>query len=200
MITITSTPNPAIPTATPLVANGTPSSSAATSSFGSLSFGDIVDALNPLQHIPIVSGALRAASGSTISPVSEIAGDALYGTLTGSAAVSIASSVGDVAVTQMTGKSIGQNVLSAINSLTSPSSSTAASTPLVADSPIVSQAIAASQANAQSSSSANTMLANANSPSAFFKAMQEGTSSGAAQYQRAQILDNANKMLVKMAV
>ena len=53
-----------------------------TTDFGettSMSFGDVLDMVNPLQHIPVVSSIYRAATGSTINPVSRVAGDALYG-------------------------------------------------------------------------------------------------------------------------
>lgn len=44
-------------------------------SFGML----IADALNPLQHIPVVSQIYRAVSGDNIEPASEVAGGALFG-------------------------------------------------------------------------------------------------------------------------
>ena len=53
------------------------------------SFGDILDIINPLQHIPIVSSIYRKISGDIIAPAMQIAGDALFGGPIG-AAVSIA--------------------------------------------------------------------------------------------------------------
>ncbi|MBL1141549.1 MAG: hypothetical protein HND53_05890 [Proteobacteria bacterium] len=52
-----------------------------TSIFGEdgFTFGDIIDIVNPLQHIPIVSHIYRKITGDTIAPAMEIAGGALFG-------------------------------------------------------------------------------------------------------------------------
>jgi hypothetical protein len=42
-------------------------------------FGDIIDIVNPLQHIPIVSNIYRKITGDTIAPAMEITGGALFG-------------------------------------------------------------------------------------------------------------------------
>jgi len=46
---------------------------------GQVSFGDIIDTLNPLQHIPVVGEAYRSMTGDSISPQARIAGGALWG-------------------------------------------------------------------------------------------------------------------------
>lgn len=46
---------------------------------GQVSFGDLIDTLNPLQHIPVVSEAYRGVTGDVISPQARIAGGALWG-------------------------------------------------------------------------------------------------------------------------
>lgn len=43
------------------------------------SFGDILDIVNPLQHIPIVNSIYRKITGDTIAPVMQVAGGALFG-------------------------------------------------------------------------------------------------------------------------
>jgi len=43
------------------------------------SFKDIVDAINPLQQLPIIGSIYRAVTGDTISQGSQIMGSALYG-------------------------------------------------------------------------------------------------------------------------
>jgi hypothetical protein len=43
------------------------------------SFHDVLDAINPLQHIPVVSAVYRWLTGDTIGAVPRIAGDTLYG-------------------------------------------------------------------------------------------------------------------------
>lgn len=52
----------------------------------SFSFGELLDIINPLQHIPFVSGYYRDMTGDTISPVAQIAGGALYGGVLGGVA------------------------------------------------------------------------------------------------------------------
>ncbi len=44
-----------------------------------LTFGDLVDVVNPLQHIPIVANIYRSLTGDTISGPARVAGGALYG-------------------------------------------------------------------------------------------------------------------------
>ncbi len=70
------------------------------------SFNDLLDIVNPLQHIPVVSTLYRAISGDTIRTFPKIAGDTLYGGLEG-----LASSVADTVFTKITGKSVGDTVL-----------------------------------------------------------------------------------------
>lgn len=57
------------------------SSSEADSMFGEdgFSFGDILDIVNPLQHIPVLNTIYRKLTGDTIAPAMQIAGDALFG-------------------------------------------------------------------------------------------------------------------------
>jgi hypothetical protein len=42
-------------------------------------FGDLIDIVNPLQHIPIINSIYRKITGDTIAPAMEIAGGALFG-------------------------------------------------------------------------------------------------------------------------
>jgi hypothetical protein len=69
----------------------TTSSQETSSIFGEdgFTFGDIIDIINPLQHIPIISSIYRKITGDVIAPSMQIAGDALFGGPIG-AAVSIA--------------------------------------------------------------------------------------------------------------
>ena len=43
------------------------------------SFWDVLDVINPLQHIPILSSLYRAVSGDTIGAAANIAGATLFG-------------------------------------------------------------------------------------------------------------------------
>ncbi len=58
----------------------------------SLGFGDLVDLVNPLQHIPVVGSLYRHFSGDSIQPFIKIAGGALFGGPLG-AAISMATEV-----------------------------------------------------------------------------------------------------------
>jgi hypothetical protein len=70
---------------------------------------DVIDVINPLQHIPVVSTVYRWLTGDTISPAAELAGGALYG-----GAVGFAASAATIAVDGLTGGSTDQQVLVAL--------------------------------------------------------------------------------------
>lgn len=73
------------------------------------SFGDLLDVINPLQHIPVVSTIYRHLTGDEIGTPEKIAGDTLYGGVTG-----FLCSVGDAIFTEVTGKSVGDTVYAAV--------------------------------------------------------------------------------------
>jgi hypothetical protein len=75
----------------------------------SFSFGDFLDIINPLQHIPVVSTIYRHLTGDEIGTPEKIAGDALYGGLTG-----LACSIGDALFAEITGKNVGDTVYAAL--------------------------------------------------------------------------------------
>lgn len=62
-------------------------------------FKDLVDIINPLQHIPIVGHIYRKMTGDEISPVAQFIGGALFGGPFGAAAA-----ITDIAVREQTGK------------------------------------------------------------------------------------------------
>jgi hypothetical protein len=70
---------------------------------------DVIDVVNPLQHIPVVSTIYRWLTGDTISPAAELAGGALYG-----GAVGFAASAATVAVDGLTGGSTEQQLMVAL--------------------------------------------------------------------------------------
>ena len=90
-----------------------------TNSSSSSSFSDLVDAVNPLHHIPVISGIYRSATGSTISTGAKLAGDTIYGLAFGGGALSVASSVADAATQQVTGKDITGNIASGVSAIIS---------------------------------------------------------------------------------
>jgi hypothetical protein len=70
-------------------------------------FGDFLDIINPLQHIPVVGTLYRWVTGDTIKTPEKIAGDTLYG-----GAMGAISSVADTLFEQATGKNFGDTILS----------------------------------------------------------------------------------------
>jgi hypothetical protein len=76
------------------------------SSAGDLSFGDFLDIINPLQHIPLVSTLYREITGDEISPHARILGDTLFGGPTG-----FLSSVANVLYQEITGEDVGETVV-----------------------------------------------------------------------------------------
>lgn len=73
------------------------------------SFGDLVDIVNPLQHIPVVSTLYREASEDTLDAGPRMMGSALF-----FGPVGLASAVVNVLIEQGTGKDIGQHITSAM--------------------------------------------------------------------------------------
>ncbi len=92
----------------PAAAATAPAASAAAGSDDGFSFNDLLDIVNPLQHIPVVGTLYRRITGDTINTVPKIAGDTLYGGLEG-----FAGSVADTIFEKVTGKSFGDTVLRA---------------------------------------------------------------------------------------
>ena len=90
---------------------------------GSFSFRDILDAINPLQHIPIISTIYRKLTGDQMGYASRIAGDTLFGGVFGSFISGAISAIANVFVDALTGKDIGEHMIVSVK----PASPTAAS-------------------------------------------------------------------------
>jgi hypothetical protein len=78
----------------------------ASSSDWDFSFHNLLDIVNPLEHLPIIGTIYRAITGTHIGIPEKIAGDALYGGLWGAV-----SGVADAAFEAVTGKDFGSTVL-----------------------------------------------------------------------------------------
>lgn len=74
-----------------------------------LSFGDLLDAINPLQHIPIVGTLYRAITGDTIQPAARAVGGILYGGPIGGIAA-----VANAIVEQINGKDVGDQIMASL--------------------------------------------------------------------------------------
>lgn len=67
---------------------------------------DVLDVVNPLQHLPVIGTVYRAMTGDKIGNVEKVAGDTLYG-----GPIGLVTSLADVAFEKITGKDIGSTVM-----------------------------------------------------------------------------------------
>jgi hypothetical protein len=72
-------------------------------------FGDFLDIINPLQHIPIVNTVYRAMTGDKIDPGARIAGGGLFG-----GPIGLVASLVSGMVEESTGKDPGEHALAAL--------------------------------------------------------------------------------------
>ncbi len=73
------------------------------------SFLDLLDIINPLQHIPVISTIYRKITGDELSPGARIAGATLFGGPIGAAIAMV-----DTAVEHKSGRDMGGNVMAAL--------------------------------------------------------------------------------------
>ena len=71
-----------------------------------LGFGDLLDVINPLQHLPVVGTIYRALTGDTMSEAARMAGGALYGGPFG-----IIGALANVVVERESGQDIGDTAM-----------------------------------------------------------------------------------------
>jgi hypothetical protein len=71
------------------------------------SFADLIDVVNPLQHIPFVSTFYREATGDQIAPAPRVIGSSLF-----FGPLGFAGALANVMVEENTGKDIGQHMAS----------------------------------------------------------------------------------------
>ncbi|HVJ53666.1 MAG TPA: hypothetical protein VM689_14455 [Aliidongia sp.] len=76
----------------------------------SFSFHDLLDTINPLQHLPIIAPIYRAITGDTIGNVARVVGDGLFG-----GPIGAASGLVEVAVVEITGEDIGQHLIDLVD-------------------------------------------------------------------------------------
>ncbi len=72
-------------------------------------FRHLLDVINPLQHIPVISTIYRAITGDEISPAAKLAGGTLFGGPIGAAAA-----LASIAVESTTGRDVGEHMMAAI--------------------------------------------------------------------------------------
>lgn len=76
---------------------------------GELSFSDVLDVVNPLQQVPVVSSIYREVTGDEISGAARAVGGLLYG-----GPVGMLSGAVNAALAEVTGKDVGQLAASAV--------------------------------------------------------------------------------------
>ncbi len=74
-------------------------------------FGDVLDIVNPLQHIPVVDTIYRDWTDDDIAHGPRVVGDGIVGLGLFGTAVGLIGSVANVVVEELTGKDIGEHVL-----------------------------------------------------------------------------------------
>lgn len=74
-----------------------------------LSFADLIDVINPLQHIPVVSTIYRRLTGDEIGAPARLAGGTLFGGVIGLAAAAL-----DTVVDKVSGAGLGDHVINAM--------------------------------------------------------------------------------------
>ena len=79
---------------------------------GSFSFGDFIDMINPLQHLPVISTIYRKLTGDEMGDAPRMIGGAVFGAVLGSWVSGLVSAVANVFVSHTTGKDIGDHVMS----------------------------------------------------------------------------------------
>lgn len=74
-----------------------------------MSFWDVLDVVNPLQHIPIVNSIYRAVTGDEIGAPARVMGGILFGGVVGGAAA-----IANAVLEQSTGRDLGDHVLASL--------------------------------------------------------------------------------------
>lgn len=72
-------------------------------------FFDLLDMINPLQHIPLVNIAYRAITGDEIKPISQIIGGGVFGGPLG-----VASGLVNTVIKEETGEDVAGNAISLV--------------------------------------------------------------------------------------
>ncbi len=73
-------------------------------------FGDVIDIINPLHHLPLIGFLYRELTGDEIRPSSKILGGAAFGGFAGAA-----TSLADTIIEHETGRDMAGNVLALVN-------------------------------------------------------------------------------------
>ena len=125
--------------------------------------GDLLDVINPLQHIPVISSIYRSLTGDEISPGARLAGGTLYGGPVGLVSAFVGgvvedttdTTLGDIVVAAFTNE--GETEIAAQVASISPAAGIPTSTPIPANAMAAPQPIPLSVIVAQTNLSAQTL-------------------------------------------
>lgn len=119
-----------------------------------LSFNDLVDTLNPLQHIPVISEIYRGLTGDRISPQARIAGGTLYG-----GPIGLAATLASMAIAGGNGEAgVGDRLYAAL--FTPENAADDAPVHIASADPAGTEVLAASRANAKAEETASIVAEN----------------------------------------
>ena len=112
--------------------------------WGSDGFGfrDVLDIINPLQHIPVVSSIYRAVTGDEIASAPRAIGGAIYG-----GPIGLLAAVSNSIVEAETGSDIGETAIAALGGSQDDGSARLASSATMVQAPLPSIQVAQSQIN-----------------------------------------------------
>lgn len=72
-----------------------------------LTFADLLDVVNPLQHVPLLGGLYRRLTGDALSPAARVLGGALFGGPIGAIAAAATAAIEHAGATRVAGGSAG---------------------------------------------------------------------------------------------
>jgi hypothetical protein len=134
---------------------------------GSFSFHDVLDTLNPLQHLPVISTLYRWVTGDEPGNVASIVGDTLYG-----GPIGLAAGLFTAAFKAETGKEPGEMVASAITGEDDGQLLSGTATPQAGAAPAPAATTPAPAATATAAATSPAATANATSTTAAATAAQ----------------------------
>jgi len=97
----------ALPTAPPVTVTASAPIKAFSEGGDGPTFKDVIDIINPLQHIPVINTIYRHLTGDEEGAVADVGGGALW-----AGPIGLVGSLVDLAVKAESGKTIGDNILS----------------------------------------------------------------------------------------
>ena len=124
------------------------------------SFHDVLDIINPLQHIPVISNIYRYLTGDTIGAIPRIAGDTLYG-----GPIGFVAGLFGAALKKESGKDVGETMVALATGDDGAGSTPGGTATAVASQPVTDPAASAAQGAANQAAASPIATANQAPPS-----------------------------------